>query len=205
MRDYRRTIRLKGYDYSRDGGYFITICTSRRVHLFGEIKNQEIKLNRPGEIVEEWWRKLKDKFSGVDLDGYTIMPNHIHGIVILSEKAPNGVGAIHELPLPKSRLQRRRMLLPKIIGYFKMNSAKEINRLPDAHTTSLWQRNYYEHIIRNENELRRIREYIQYNPLKWDLDRDNPQSRNFDMPADLYWKEIYDPAGAIHELPIQHR
>jgi putative transposase len=203
MRGYRKPIRLKGYNYSMAGGYFITVCTSRREYLFGEIINQEIKLSRPGEIVEEWWRKLKDKFPDVELDGYAIMPNHVHGIVILSEKEEKGVGAIHELPLPNNRFQRRRMLLPRIIGYFKMNSAKEINRLRDVRTTSLWQRNYYEHVVRNENELHRIRGYIQNNPLKWELDRENPLSKNFNSPNDLYWNGIYDPSGTIHELSLQ--
>ena len=96
------------------------------------------------------------------------------------------------------------MLLPKIIGYFKMNSAKEINRLRDARTTSLWQRNYYEHIIRNENELDKIREYIQNNPLKWEFDRENPLCKNFNSPHDLYWKGIYDPVGVLHEVPPQN-
>jgi REP element-mobilizing transposase RayT len=84
------------------------------------------------------------------------------------------------------------MLIPKIIGYFKMNSAKYVNRLRGAAGHTLWQRNYYDHVIRDENELSRIREYIHNNPLKWDLDRENPLSKNFDLDHDRYWKEIYD-------------
>jgi REP element-mobilizing transposase RayT len=146
-------------------------------------------LNEAGDMVKRWWLKLGDKFSDIRLDSCVVMPNHIHGIVMVSGKQ---VGAIHELPLQRDRIERRRMLIPKIIGYFKMNSAKYINLLCDTTRHSLWQRNYYEHVIRNENELSRIREYIQNNPLKWDLDRENPLSKNFNLDHDRYWKEIYD-------------
>lgn len=89
-------------------------------------------------------------------------------------------------------IPRRQMLIPKVVGYFKMNSAKYVNRLRGVIGISLWQRNYYEHIVRNESELSRIREYIQNNSLKWDLDRENPSSKNFNLDHDDYWKEIYD-------------
>ncbi len=88
-------------------------------------------------------------------------------------------------------IPRRLMLIPRIVGYFKMNSAKYANQFRDAIGISLWQRNYYEHIIRNESELSRIRQYIEYNPLKWDLDRENPLSKNFNLDHNRYWKEIY--------------
>ncbi len=99
---------------------------------------------------------------------FVIMPNHVHGIIII--EWPDGdVGAIHELPLRElpQQIQRRKMLLPKIIGYFKMNSAKTINQNRNIQGWSVWQRNYYEHIIRNENELKRIRQYIINNPVNW--------------------------------------
>jgi putative transposase len=148
-------------------------------------------LNETGEIAEQWWLKLENKFAKVKLDYHVIMPNHIHGIIMVSE-GKNDVGAIHELPLPRGRIERRRMLIPKVIGYFKMNSAKYINRLRDATGYPLWQRNYYEHIVRSENELNRIRQYIQNNPLKWELDRENPLSKDFNMEHKQYWKKIYD-------------
>jgi len=184
-------MRLRDYDYSEVGGYFITICTFNREYLLGGISNQEIVLNDIGEIAEQWWLKLENKFANIILDDHVIMPNHIHGVIIISGGRDN-VGAIHELPLQRDKIERRRMLIPKIIGYFKMNTAKYINQLRDATGHPFWQRNYYEHIIRNENELNRIREYIQNNPLKWDLDRENPSSMNFDMEHDRYWKEIYN-------------
>jgi REP element-mobilizing transposase RayT len=148
-------------------------------------------LNETGGTVKRWWLKLGDNFANIEieLDSCVVMPNHIHGIIMVTRKE---VGAIHELPLQISKIERRRMLIPKIIGYFKMNSAKYVNRLCGATGRTLWQRNYYEHIIRNENELYRIREYIQNNPLKWDLDRENPFSKNFNLDHGRYWKEIYD-------------
>ncbi len=191
MKRSRKTIRLSDYDYSQAGGYFITICTCHREYLFGQVTNHQIVLNEAGDMVKRWWLKLADKFSDIELDSCVVMPNHIHKIIMVSRKR---VGAIHELPLPRDRIERRRMLIPKMIGYFKMNSAKCINLLCDTRGHSLWQRNYYEHVIRNEGELFRIRDYIQNNPLKWDLDRENPLSKNFDLDHDRYWKEIYDSA-----------
>ena len=122
------------------------------------------------------------------------MPNHLHGIILITD-----VEAIHELPLQESMnvgtihelslRERRNMLLPKVIGYFKMNSAKIINQKISSSGTSLWQRNYYEHIIRNESELDRIREYIVNNPIKWTLDYDNPDSKP-DREELQFWRDF---------------
>ncbi|PIV22510.1 MAG: hypothetical protein COZ69_14485 [Deltaproteobacteria bacterium CG_4_8_14_3_um_filter_45_9] len=190
MRRNRKVIRLREYDYSQAGGYFITICTYNREYLFGQVANHQMMLNKTGETVKQWWLKLEDKFINVKLDNYVVMPNHIHGIIVVIEK--DKVGAIHELPLQSGMIMRRQMLIPKTVGYFKMNSAKYINRLRGAMGYPLWQRNYYEHVIRNENELYRITDYIKNNPLKWDLDRENPLSKNFNLDHDRYWKEIYE-------------
>jgi REP element-mobilizing transposase RayT len=189
MRRNRKAIRLRYYDYSQAGGYFITICTYNREHLFGQVTDHQIVLNEAGDVVKRWWLQLEDKFTGIKLGSCVVMPNQVHGIITVAEKE---VGAIHELPLRREKIERRRMLIPKIIGYFKMNSAKYVNRLRGAAGHTLWQRNYYDHVIRDENELSRIREYIHNNPLKWDLDRENPLSKNFDLDHDRYWKEIYD-------------
>jgi len=187
----RRLRRLRNYDYSQAGGYFITICTYNREYLFGEIINQEMMLNYVGRIVEEWWVELEKKFSSVKLDDYVIMPNHTHGIITIVEGEWDDVGAIHELPL-QDKIERRRMLIPKMVGYFKMNSAKYVNRVRNTEGTPLWQRNYYEHVVRSEDEWNRIRQYIRNNPLKWQLDRENRMSKNFNLEHDRYWREIYD-------------
>ena len=160
---HRRSIRLKEYDYSQPGAYFITICTKDRGCALGEISNGNMYLNNAGQIVQSVWGKLPNRFEGTGLDAFVIMPNHIHGIIT--------VGAIHELPLHP---HRRKMLIPKVIGYFKMNTAKQINQLRDTTGTPLWQRNYYEHIIRNEEALAEIRQYITNNPVRWENDEENP-------------------------------
>ncbi len=183
---HRRSIRLKHYDYSQPGAYFITICTHHHKCIFGEIFDGKIRLNEYGKTVERCWTAIPENFPGTELDRYVIMPNHIHGIIVINDtidknhhpnpppnnvranhELPNNVGAIHELPLQS---ERRQMTIPKIIGRFKMNSAKEVNQIRKTMGFPLWQRNYYEHIIRNEREMYKIREYIINNPLKWEFD-----------------------------------
>ncbi len=173
IKKHRKSLRLSGYNYSQTGAYFITMCVNNRelyFENFPELKN----------ILHTKWTELERKFQEIELDEFVIMPNHLHGILFI-------VGAIHELPLQN----RHNMVLPKAIGYFKMNTAKLINQMLNR-SGPFWQRNYYEHIIRNENELNRIREYIQNNPLKWELDRENPISKNFNLDHDSYWKEVYE-------------
>ncbi len=174
----RRPIRLADYDYSGDGAYFITICSHSRISRFGKIVNGEMQLNGSGNAVKEVWEELTDRFPNVLLDAFIIMPNHIHGIIFIESPT------IHELPPGNHRrneiLSRRRMLLPQVIGFFKMNSSKRINLLNGRCGIPIWQRNYYEHIVRNEKALEKIREYIINNPLRWELDRENLDRRGKD-------------------------
>ena len=176
---HRRSIRLQDYDYSSEGAYFVTICARHRECLFGEIQNEQMILNEYGKIVEQCWLDLPNHYHNIVLDAYIIMPNHFHGIIFITDNVDN-VRAIHELPqheLPQHELplqssqqssqQRRKMLLPKIIGRFKMNAAKQINQIRNTLGIPVWQRNYYEHIIRNEESLNNIRNYIVNNPSKW--------------------------------------
>ena len=132
-------------------------------------------LNEFGKVVNNFWDSISGHVQDVTTNEFVIMPNHMHGIVFIG----CDVGAIHELPLRKEstfgqRNQRRKMLLPKIIGRFKMNSAKHINLIRNTPGLPAWQRNYYEHIIRNGDEMDRIREYIINNPAKWSEDENNP-------------------------------
>ena len=187
MKSRRKALRLKHYDYSQTGGYFLTICTYNGKYLLAETIKGKMILNDAGERTKQCWFELKNRFTNIELDEFVIMPNYIHGIIIIM----NNVGAIHELPL-QNRIQRRRMLIPKIVGYFKMNAARHINQLRGISGFPVWQRNYYEHIIRSEKELHRIREYIQSNPINWEMDRENPLSKNFNLQHGLYWQEIYD-------------
>jgi REP element-mobilizing transposase RayT len=176
-RQSRRSIRLQNYDYSQPGGYYLTLVTFQRKHLFGETVDGEMVLNEAGRVVHDVWEKLPERYPNVMTDEMVVMPNHFHGIAFITDDAP--VAAVHELPLrvdetpEEYRLRRRRMLLPKVVGYFKMNTAKAINRILNSSGVPVWQRNYYEHIIRNEDELERIRNYIYYNPQQWEQDDEN--------------------------------
>jgi putative transposase len=164
----RRLNRLKDYDYSQPGGYFITMCTKKRSCLFGEIDNDRMVLNRYGEIVRLSWLELPEHYYNVELDAFVIMPNHIHGIIFMKN-----VGAGLK-PAPADFSGNNRHGLPEIIRAFKTFSSRKINALRNMSGTSVWQRNYYEHIIRKDESLDYIRDYIATNPLRWSLDRDNP-------------------------------
>jgi REP element-mobilizing transposase RayT len=165
---HRRSIRLPDHDYSQSGAYFITIVTRGRACLFGEIKEGAMQLSNAGAIVWDIWNSLPTRYPQIGLGTAQVMPNHFHGIINIHQtSAP--VRAIHELPVP-GRIERRRMTIPLVVGYFKMNTAKRINKILDAEGIPVWQRNYYEHIIRNEAEYNRIHKYIEANPAKWVMD-----------------------------------
>ncbi len=169
----RRSIRLKKWDYCQDGFYFITICTANHKYLFGEIINGEMQLNAMGLVVEKYWQIIPAHFYHVDLDVFTIMPNHIHGLIIM------GVGKA--LRAHKQTEQFGRPVagsISSIIRSFKSAVTKCINEMRQTPGNKLWQRNYYEHVIRNEDELSRAREYIVENPLKWDIDKENISNLN---------------------------
>ena len=169
----RKSIRLKNYNYSKIGTYYITICTNKKECIFGNISNGKMITNENGNIVGTFWKNLPKKYKNCKLDKFIIMPNHLHGLIIIES---DNVGAIHELPLQKT--QRRSMLLPKIIGYFKMNTAKKINQIRQSPGERVWQRNYFERIIRNNKELNKIKYYISKNPIKWEHDSENPNFLN---------------------------
>ncbi|PNU19082.1 transposase [Geothermobacter hydrogeniphilus] len=185
---HRRSIRLRNYDYSSAGAYFVTICTFERKCLFGEIANGDVRLNRAGLCVGTIWNSLPERFPDVEVDAFVVMPNHIHGVIVINEKTQgmeDDVGAIHELPLrddntmrKSHRLARRTMTLPKVVGYLKMNSAKRINQWRDNPGVPVWQRNYYERIIRDDRELDGIRRYIADNPVRWEEDENHPRRIN---------------------------
>jgi len=158
---YRRPIRLKEYDYSQAGAYFITICTHNRECLLGEIKNGKVELSVAGQIIEKWWLEIPHKFPDIRIDEYITMPNHFHGVITIVE---TNVGAdLRVCPNNNGKdmdLQGEHIGSPlrKIIQWFKTMTTNEYirwvkhNGLPSFHC-KFWQRNYYEHIIRNEDEL----------------------------------------------------
>ncbi|MEO8402334.1 MAG: transposase [Gammaproteobacteria bacterium] len=156
--DGRQSLRLRNYNYSLPGYYFITICTQNKTCLFGTITNDKIQLNESGVMIAKWWREVSKKFSVVQLEDFVIMPNHIHGILVIRE----------ENTLIKTVLQT-------IIQWFKTMTTNEyIQNVKQSgwkrFSKRMWQRNYYEHIIRNEKSLEEIREYIIYNPYNWKKD-----------------------------------
>jgi len=156
----RKSIRLKGYDYSQNGVYFITVCTHQRECMFGKIVDEKLDLNECGRIVESCWNEIPMHFSNVELDAYVVMPNHLHGIITI-------VGAGSSRPLIVFGRENRAPTLGKIVAYFKYATTKHINELQKTGIRKCWQRNYYEHIIRSEQSLEKIREYICNNPYHW--------------------------------------
>jgi len=175
-RHHRRSIRLTDYDYSQSGGYFVTVVTQGRACLFGEIVNETIKLNEAGHMVERWWFELKHKFPTVETDEFVVMPNHFHGIVVIAVGADLRVGPHAARPGTHVGVP-----LPSVVQWFKTMTTNEYIcgiktlRWVPFHGR-LWQRNYYEHIIRNEESLPRVRQYITDNPVRWPYDRENPRA-----------------------------
>lgn len=198
---HRRSIRLKGYDYSSPGYYFITLCIHDRwIRMFGDVDNGKMVLNDCGIIANEWIGKLSGRFIDAMVELYVIMPNHIHLILRIVPESICPVVAIHELPLQLPQRidnktyhkNRRVMTVPKIIGYYRMNTGKHINTIRKTSGNPVWQRNYWEHIIRDENEHFRIRQYIVENPLNWDLDQLNGGGGNRVLePAIPYGEELW--------------
>lgn len=174
---HRRSIRLKDYDYSHAGAYFVTICTRERVCLFGQVVDGTMRVNEYGEDIVWWWDDIPRHCPAVEIDGFVVMPNHIHGLIVMTDE-PVGAGltrpesnapphAGHTTPGEvTSPLPLRRPSLGNVVAYFKYQSAKQINISRGIPGAVVRQRNYYEHIIRNEASLNRIRQYILDNPVQ---------------------------------------
>ncbi|QKG80619.1 transposase [Tenuifilum thalassicum] len=175
---HRHSIRLRGYDYSQAGAYFITICTQNRTCLFGNVVDGNMVLNDAGMVAQNCWLEIPKHFPNTTLDEFVIMPNHIHGIIVI-----NIVGANNHSPLqcsPQQQQNHSPLHLPQqtselfqspsrsigsIVRGFKIGVTKWFRQDTDVY--HVWQRNYYEHIVRNDDELNAIRQYIINNPLKW--------------------------------------
>ncbi len=204
QRHHRRSIRLSGYDYTRPGAYFVTMVTYNRVHLFGRVVRGKMELNACGRVAEECWRAIPDHFPHVRLDAFVIMPNHVHGVLWIVE-SDTSVGAKNFSPLPTPSPQQPPRGTSKTIGSvvrgFKIGVTKWMRE--NGMDGPVWQRNYYEHIIRNEDALHRIRAYILDNPIRWSLDRENANrtgTDEFDMWFDQYSQGDATPR-ALDESP----
>ncbi len=160
---HRRSVRLGGYDYSAPGTYFVTICAHGKQHLFGEVVDGEMVLSRFGKFVSEEWLRSERIRTEIQMDAYVVMPNHLHGIVRIAD-----IGAHGRAPLPRAKRQPRS--LASFLAGFKSASASRINQMRGTPGVPVWQRNYFEHIVRDPQELAVIREYISTNPLRWAQD-----------------------------------
>ena len=214
----RRAMRLRGYDYSQPGAYFVTTCVQHRKCLFGTIIDGKMRLNETGQVVVECWNRIPQHFPSVELRESVIMPNHMHGIIawdITETRTPHSPKDTNnrrgEVPSPNKTKPTRRGEVPspaldkeyrrgevpsphppkapntrrgevpspalgKIVAYFKYQSTKHINQRHNRPGTRIWQRDYYDHIIRDDEDLQRLRQYIQNNPMKWELDQLHPDN-----------------------------
>ncbi len=223
-RHHRRSIRLKGYDYTQPGAYFITLCVHERAHLFGAVVDGEMQLNDAGRVVEQCWRDISAHFPHVALDAFVVMPNHVHGVLwivdtitepdagtvgannhsptIGAENLPPTIGAENLPPLPPPDVSPPRphgtsKTIGSVVRGFKIGVTQWFRQNTALYT--IWQRNYYEHIIRHERALNAIRRYILENPLRWSLDRENIHRTGSDPLAreiwDMFQKEDASNAG----------
>jgi REP element-mobilizing transposase RayT len=174
QKHHRRSIRVQGYDYTQSGAYYVTIVAYQRQHFFGEVVNGEMRLNALGQIARDEWFKTATLRPYVELyeDEFIVMPNHVHGIIWIHHEmvgverrsAPTPASTLPNVP-PKS--------LGAIVRAYKSAVTYAINTLQNQRGAGLWQRNYYEHIIRDEKDLQAKRDYILSNPMSWDKDDEN--------------------------------
>jgi len=188
---HRRSIRLKGHDYAGPGAYFLTLVTHQRECLFGEIVDGEMRLNEAGTIVAECWRAIPARFARAALDEAdkkrpcVVMPNHLHGIILINEDSAAGKGEASAAgpgstddstadASPLRPIGTRPGSLAAMVQNLKSTTSRRINALRDTIGAPVWQRNYYEHIVRDALELAHIRAYIRDNPAQWALDELRP-------------------------------
>jgi putative transposase len=180
---HRRSIRLRGYDYSRPGAYAVTVCTYLKRPVLGEIVEGEMVLNAVGRMVQDTWEQMPSHYRGCGMDALAVMPNHVHGIIVINPAvgagpcARPGMGQAGE-PGQAQGPAPTAMSLPDLIHRFKSLTTARYRQGVTTHgwhalDGKLWQRNYYEHIIRNDDELEKIREYIATNPVRWETDWEN--------------------------------
>ena len=158
-RHRRRSIRLPGYDYTQPGAYFVTICAYRRERLFGGVEHQQVVLSAAGHIVEQNWLALSDHFAYIELDAFVVMPDHLHGIIIINDYGQPSECA----PADGTRARS----LNAVIQNLKSVSTRKINQMFQVRFVPVWQRGYYERVLRDDSELNNVRRYIEANPARW--------------------------------------
>lgn len=180
----RHSLRVRGYDYSRIGAYYITMVTHNRECLLGDVADGQVKLSPIGQVAHDFWQEIPRHFADVEMDEFIVMPNHVHGIIVIVRDAREPVGVEYIQPLqPHQPLQnetqhRYQHVIPRSVGSiirtYKAAVRRWCNENGNEHFK--WQRNYYEHIIRTDGDLDRIRAYIVNNPFNWQSDDENPKN-----------------------------
>ena len=168
--NYRRSIRLHGYDYRRNGVYFVTICTYRKMKLFGNIIDGEMALSRLGEVACAEWCHIADARDNVDLDRFVIMPNHMHGLFVITDRIGDVLSQPVEMRHPNQSRGFPSGSLGAIVGHYKAAVSRRAWSGLIGRNLRIWQRNYYDHIVRSEKSLHEIRRYIIENPARWHED-----------------------------------
>ena len=181
---HRRSIRLKGFDYTQPGAYFVTLVTKNRETLFGEIAEGDVRLNTYGQVIHTFWQRLPTTFPSIALDVWIVMPNHLHGILwILRQDGETGetwqkFADLDARIIPDQNSDHPKGTQPgslgAIVGNFKLTTARRINRIRKSPGESVWQRDYYDDIIRNQHHLDAVRNYIRQNPANWQHDTEYP-------------------------------
>jgi putative transposase len=186
-RHRRRSIRLPGYDYTRAGAYFVTVCVADRLCLLGEVVEEGVALSPAGQMVADRWRALPERFDLVEVDEFVVMPNHLHGILVLQDPVV-GAGLVPALPEIRRNAMGARAptrgapTLGDAVGAFKSLTTVNYSRGVRGYgwrpfERRLWQRGYWERVLRNGRKLDFARRYIRENPLRWHLDRLHPGPR----------------------------
>ena len=190
----RQSIRLREYDYSQPGAYFITVCTQHKECNLGELINGEIQFTVRGMIASVFWLEISHHFSNVELDQFILMPNHIHGIIFIKDKniaeintmggetQPTMGGETPPLREGKKGKNKGKNTLGQIVAYYKYRTTKIINQIDETPGQRIWQRNFYDRIIRTEKALHIMRQYIATNPQRWNKDLYNPRRGGVSPP-----------------------
>jgi REP element-mobilizing transposase RayT len=176
---HRKQLRLRGYDYAFPGVYFVTICSAGKRPIFGSIRDGKTALSPIGEIVRSEWVALTERFTGLVLDQFVVMPNHLHGVLAFVSH----VGGASPAPTTANTTGKPGGASPsptlfEVIGAFKSISTIKVNKFMRRRGVPLWQRSYYEHIVRTGEDVRKIQRYILENPLMWSLDPENPNRKS---------------------------
>ena len=180
----RRSLRLKGYDYTQVGAYFVTIATQQRLCLFGEIVDKEMRLNEAGKMVCRVWETLPQRFSAIEMGMFVVMPNHLHGIIVINQPAEQKRATTRVTPTRAMDGEAdvptaNQFTLGDIIGAYKsLTTVEYVRGVKTMDWTPfherLWHRNYYEHVVRHDESLRDLQQYILDNPAQWAFDKENP-------------------------------